>query len=366
MAFKSVVCCMISLVFSGFVYGVQLDSGVAGLYENPEEIFTLLEMDYKDEKMLDKTIRQEVDFLFKENTQVMHYLKDNLHFTTARTIRNTYNDNQFRADRLYNDNLLVVRGIVESITLGDEGQPVIEFRTGSTLSNTISYLREGHEDKAIDFDKGETIELFCRGGGLTGLYRHPTLYDCVLKESAVDFYYLEHKEAFDARQNDKYPFSLDVYAMVMILYEKDFVLSGGYESCASGFATESCRNFMEDERSSQLSNQEIIAKLGVILNYFFLMDREAFQQILENSESSVLRFRAEEMDDRDAVCEIVGRAIGFAYLSEEGLESDKYDIEELYNRNDNFKFVIDTLQENWCQAVERRLGAAPSIAGGAA
>ena len=345
---RNIVFFIVWLLFSSHVHGAQFE-GVPFKKADPEDekaieedVFSLLKIDEKSEEILDALLRDQIGGLFTENTSSSHYLEEELHFTTARTIRNTYSENQFRADRLYTDKLLFLKGIVEKIGLGEKGQPVIEFRTGSTLSNTIAYLREEHEDTAIEFNRGETIDLLCVGGGLTGFYSNPTLYDCIPKADAIEYYFHEAKEAVFAQPSPKYPINLDVYAWSWTLLSKETVLLGGYEACA-GEAGKSCRQFMDTNVNK--FGFRAFTKLGRVLEYLLLSDKDAFLQLMEVSENSSLRMKSLP------ACELVWASVGLSLAQKAGYELDKLPeskipFRELYENNREFKKVVNELKDS--------------------
>lgn len=345
---RNIVFFIVWLLFSSHVHGAQFE-GVPFKKADPEdekaieeEVFSLLEMDEKSEEMLDVFLRDNIRGLFTENAASSHYLEEELHFTTARTIRNTYSENQFRADRLYTDKLLFVKGIVEKIGLKEKGQPVIEFRTGSSLSNTIAYLREEHEDAAIEFNRGETIDLLCVGGGLTGFYSNPTLYDCVPKDDAIEYYYHEAKEAVFAQPNPKYPINLDIYAWFITLFSKEIVLSGGYEVCAGKVEEELCKRFIDNDQNIWFRS---FANVAGLVEYFALNDKDAFSQTLDVSESSDLRIT------KLPVCELIVLSTGMSFAQKAGYDLNKLPefknlFKELYENNREFKKVVNELRDS--------------------
>lgn len=349
--FKNIVFFIVGLLLSSLVHGDHFE-GVPFKKPDPdaakamaEEVYSLLKIDEKSEEILDAVLRDQIGGLFTENTSTSHYLEEELHFTTARTIRNTYSENQFRADRLYTDKLLFLKGIVEKIGLGEKGQPVIEFRTGSTLSNTIAYLREEHEDTAIEFNRGETIDLLCVGGGLTGFYSNPTLYDCIPKADAIEYYFHEAKEAVFAQPSPKYPINLDVYAWFMTLLSKEIVLLGGYEACRD--LGSSCKDFYANETVYT----QLFSKAGQVLKYLILNDSEAFPKILDTSKNSTLR-----MADL-SVCQFALTTAIFYFVRDAGYDVDKpfeseAFLEELYENNQEFKKVMDELKKSCPEGVK--------------
>lgn len=101
--------------------------------------------------------------------------------TTATEMINTYKNNEVKADRIFKNNYIEIKGRVSSIDSDITDSAVIRLSSKNNYEFT-TVMASGDKDfqeKAIDLDKGQTVTLQCIGGG--EIVGNPILNNCKIK-----------------------------------------------------------------------------------------------------------------------------------------------------------------------------------------
>lgn len=94
---------------------------------------------------------------------------------------NTYKNNEVKADRIFKENYIEIKGKVSSIDSDITDSAVIRLSSKNDYEFT-TVMASGDKDfqeKAIDLDKGQMVTLQCIGGG--EIVGNPILNNCKIK-----------------------------------------------------------------------------------------------------------------------------------------------------------------------------------------
>lgn len=85
----------------------------------------------------------------------------------AESILKTYGENEVRGDKQYKGKEFIVSGTIKSIDSGMGDEPFITFATKDKYSfNSVqARFKKSDQEKLIDLNKGQKVEIYCRGAG---------------------------------------------------------------------------------------------------------------------------------------------------------------------------------------------------------
>lgn len=101
--------------------------------------------------------------------------------TTATQMINTYKNNEVKADRIFKNNYIEIKGKVSSIDsdISDEAVIHLSSKNEYEFSTVIAKGDKNFQEKAINLDKGQIVTLKCIGGG--EVIGSPVLNECKIQ-----------------------------------------------------------------------------------------------------------------------------------------------------------------------------------------
>lgn len=96
---------------------------------------------------------------------------------SASQLFNEYQANEVAADQRYKGKWLLVSGTVQSIDKNAFNNIVVRLRTSNEFMGAMAHLDDAHEGLAASLNKGQKIQLECKGGGI--VIGSPVLKECV-------------------------------------------------------------------------------------------------------------------------------------------------------------------------------------------
>lgn len=95
---------------------------------------------------------------------------------TAQQLYDDYNNNELAADERYKGKTLLVSGVIDSVNNSFGDRPYLTLESGSMFRGVRARLDPAETDKAVQLQKGQTVQIKCIGESLS--FGSPTLSQC--------------------------------------------------------------------------------------------------------------------------------------------------------------------------------------------